>query len=66
MCKTLGLDVDEGAAMAIDEEAFAAACRAQPNDVRERRPVEKWFAELQLKLVEERSCLDDVLATCGC
>ena len=70
VCDALGLDAADEA-VSIDEQAFAIECRAHepakraPNeDV--MQPVERWFTELQLKLVEERSCLDDVLAICGC
>ena len=65
VCDTLGLGphaADEAAS--IDEVAFAAACRAQ--EIRHgNRPVEVWFAKLELELVEERSCLDDLCLCCG-
>ena len=47
-------------AVSIDKEAFAAACRADPDRTG------RLFARLRLKLVEERSCLGDFLAICGC
>eukprot|EP01045_Picozoa_sp_COSAG04_P008194 COSAG04_NODE_450_length_14158_cov_17.389573_4_plen_633_part_00 len=68
VCEALGL-VAANEAVSISEEAFAAACRAKPEqtvlgDVVYRRGA--WFATLQLDLVEERSCLADLCAACGC
>eukprot|EP01045_Picozoa_sp_COSAG04_P021972 COSAG04_NODE_2419_length_4162_cov_3.588481_4_plen_550_part_00 len=68
VCEALGL-VAANEAVSLGEEAFAAACRAKPEqtvlgDEVFRRGA--WFATLQLGLVEERGCLADLCAACGC
>ena len=53
-----------------EEEAFAAACRAKPEEtVLGHASITRssgWFEKLELGLVEERSCLADLCTTCGC
>ena len=43
----------------LTEDAFAGICRANP------KRTAGWFATLQLALVEERSCLDDLCTAFG-
>eukprot|EP01045_Picozoa_sp_COSAG04_P005468 COSAG04_NODE_254_length_18809_cov_8.025869_26_plen_564_part_00 len=63
--KVSELDEPLGACVSIDEETFAFRCREQNLDGRGRRGVEWWFERLELPLVEERSCLDDLCLCCG-
>ena len=54
-------------AVSIDEEAFAAACRAQPEKTVLGEWMDcAWFEKLGLGLVEGRSCLAELCAACGC
>eukprot|EP01045_Picozoa_sp_COSAG04_P008202 COSAG04_NODE_450_length_14158_cov_17.389573_12_plen_332_part_00 len=64
VCGALGLGAADEA-VSIDEEAFAVACRARKNKGAPF-PVKEWFAKLGLGLAEERSCLADLCAACGC
>eukprot|EP01045_Picozoa_sp_COSAG04_P020613 COSAG04_NODE_2126_length_4738_cov_39.131494_2_plen_742_part_00 len=54
------LDFDIPNDFSITDDAFAAACRADPEQTA------RWFEKLRLPLVEKRSCLGDFLAICGC
>ena len=71
VCEALGLEEEEtmDEAVSIDEEAFAAACRAnaQGTVLGTRRSGRSggWFEKLELELVEERGWLASLCAACG-
>ena len=53
----------------IGKQAFAAACRAQPDQTVVGNSASYlssgWFEKLRLDLVEERSCIADLCTCCG-
>ena len=57
--KVDGLDVDIPDDFSLTEETFFGVCRKNPQLTVE------WFAALQLELVEEHSCLDDICICLG-
>ena len=56
--------------LSITEEKFAQECRANPEQtvlgLDDPFAPSGWFMKLELDLVKEHSCLDDLCLSCGC